>query len=171
MKREVFKAYGPYGYGGLGSFDRTQYMLLAQHNYPAEYDDEKDKLTSADHDRLRVWNNRFSEITKNHTGTGELGLDSWVQKATPEKILAYLIEVFSADHDVPWNGYRVMGSVHLGNGYPVFSMCLFYKHPDSDTKTYSGHGWAPNVEPRGSDNQKTYGSKTGYGYHGWFNRE
>ena len=43
-----------------------------------------------------------------------------------------------------WSGVRVTGSVNRSNGYPVFCIELFAKHPDSDTKVYSGQA-APNV--------------------------
>lgn len=141
----VFKARTPYTPYAMGSLDRTAYMLIWQHDFPNEYTDN-DKIIGADHDRLRVWHSDFSEVVKRHTGTGELGIGDWVRKNNPEKVMAFLIELMHADPLVQWTGYRVMGSVHQGNGYPVFSINLFAKHPESKIEVYSGDRSAPNIE-------------------------
>lgn len=136
------KAYRPHS---LGSLDRTSYMYLRQFQFPDTYDG-RDKHATADSDRCFMWDHEHARrCFQQHTGTGELGFESWVNRATDKRIMAFLLDILKADSGVKWTGFRVMGSVHRGNGYPVWTLELFAKHPDSDTPVYSDED-APNVE-------------------------
>jgi hypothetical protein len=145
-KHRVYPA-TPYEYGQLGSLGNAAYMLLRQFQFPDTFSG-KDKLASADHDRCMQWDhNHASRCFKEHTGTGELGLEGWLQRATDEQVIQFLVDILKAESNVVWTGYRIMGSVHRGNGYPVWSLSLFAKHPESDTVVYTGAN-APNVQPK-----------------------
>lgn len=52
--------------------------------------------------------------------------------------------MLKADKTIAWSGYRVLGTVNRGNGYPVWTLEIFAKGPDSDTEVYTGQV-APNV--------------------------
>ncbi len=78
-----------------------------------------------------------------------MGLGFWAQKATPEEILAFLKEVtqpclLETQQTLLWTGFRIMVSVHQGNGFPVYTLELFAKHADTSTQVYSEAN-APNV--------------------------
>lgn len=140
----VYQA-SPYNPGEMGSLGRASYMLLRQFQFPDEYDSDFDKLITADHDRCMSWDYEHARRCFNeYTGTGELGLEGWLGRQADEKIMAFLKDILKADASVKWTGYRIMGSVHRGNGYPVWTLELFAKHPDSDTKVYTD-SQAPNV--------------------------
>jgi len=135
----------PYRHGAMGSLGDASYMLLRQFNFPDTYAPALDKHITADHDRCMSWDYKHvSRCFEKHTGTGELGLQDWLRRATDENVLAFLSDILKADTGVVWTGYRIMGTVHRGNGYPVWTLELFAKHPKSKTKVYTGSN-APNV--------------------------
>lgn len=131
--RSVLKAQ-PYNPRKLGSFGKASHMLIREHAFPVEYDPQKDMLLSWDHDRIMQQFDHAFECFKKHTGTGEGGLDRWCMHATPEQVLAFLIEIFKADPSVTWTGFRVLGSVNRSSGYPYWTLQLFAKHPESSTR-------------------------------------
>ena len=134
-----------YRYGAMGSLGDASYMLLSQYQFPDEYDSDRDKLTGWDHDR--IMQQQYEHGTRcfeQHTGTGELGLEGWLKRAEPEKVLAFLRDILKADPTINWTGYRILGSVHRGNGYPVYTLQLFAKHPESVTVVYNTEN-APNL--------------------------
>ena len=136
----------PFRYNALGSFGNAEYMLLRQHNFPLEYY-SNEKLHQADHDRMLMWDYEgFSRICREYFNSGELGIESFAQKASVEKIMSFLKDAFKADPLITWTGFRIMGTVNRSNGYPVFTLELFAKNPESDTKVYSGSSGA-NVKP------------------------
>jgi hypothetical protein len=121
----------PYDPWELGSFGHASYMLIKQFQYPLNYDEHKDKHSSADHDRLLMWNyDHFRKVLKEHVGTGELGIASWAQEQFGEKVLAF-VEAALKPHlgdenrHVKWTGCRILGTVNRSNGYPVYSLQLF----------------------------------------------
>ena len=119
-------------------------MLLRQENFPHTYEN-KDIVLMVDHDRLLDHNSRrVSTCFQKHTGIGECGLEDWIRRASTEACINFLKDVLEADASRNWTGFRVLGSVHRGNGYPVWTLCLFAKHPESKTEVYSGQD-APNV--------------------------
>ena len=131
----------------LGSFDRTQYMLMRQFQFPYDYE-RGEEMMSADSDRLWSWDHEHTDrVFRERTGSGELSFEGWLHSASDENIMKFLIDVLKADVNIKWTGYRVMGSVHLGNGYVVWTFELFAKRPDSRTEVYTG-GNAPNVESK-----------------------
>jgi len=135
----------PYAPCCLGSLDRTAYMLLRQYCFPDIFNNQLDRHMIADSDRIFSWDyDHARRCFKQYTGTGELGLESWIRSVSDEKAMEFLKDILKADVRVQWTGYRVMGSVHQGNGYPVWTLELFAKHPDSGTEVYSGEN-APNV--------------------------
>jgi hypothetical protein len=148
MIKQDLKVYPaePYEYGRMGTFGKASNMLIKQYCFPDTYD-EKDQILRADHDRCKQWDYEHATgCIKKHTGWGEMGIGGWVEKSNHEKVFAFLKDILKADEKVAWTGYRVTGSVNRSNGYPVFSLELFSKHPESDTKVYSGVT-APNVLP------------------------
>jgi hypothetical protein len=146
MKRTVLIAQN-YDPSEMGSFGKASYMILTQYNFPFNYDDDLDKIISADDDRIFSWDYSYArKVYNKYLKTGELHLREWCTTNKPEKVLAFCKEILKADTSIDWNGYRILYTVNRSNGYPVFSIQLFYKHPDSDTKVYSKIYDVPNVE-------------------------
>ena len=145
-------------YGDLGSLGNGAYVLQRQHNYPDTYDD-RDVVWTVDHDRVDF--SLARRCYEKHMKTGDMGLGRWAQTASKEKVIAFLADMMQEpkprvpkpgvlpieyiDADFDWTGFRVMGTVNRSNGYVVWSLQLFAKHPESDTKVYSG-SHAPNVK-------------------------
>ena len=145
MKLKVYLAEA-YRYGAMGSLGNATYMLLRQWNFPNEYEQGKDIHVAADSDRLVSWNyKRTQECFEKHTLTRELGFEQWLEKASEEQVMSFLKDFLEADTKVQWTGFRVLGTVHRGNGYPVYTMELFAKHPSTKTEVYTGRE-APNVK-------------------------
>jgi len=142
----VFTA-APYVYGQMGSLGRAAYMLIRQFQFPDTYDD-RDIHISADHDRCFQWDRvHAQQCCARHLKTGELGIEGWVGRASEEQVIAFLKDILKTEERFPdavWTGFRVLGSVHQGNGFPVFTLELFAKHAESDTQVYTG-AVAPNV--------------------------
>jgi hypothetical protein len=137
----------PFNIAETGSMGRASYMLQCQHNFPYFYNRNLDQLCAADHDRLMGDDfEHANRCFQKHTGVGELSLASWLSQATDDKIMAFLKDILKADKAVVWTGYRVMYTVHRGNGAPVWTLQLFAKHPHSTTEVYTG-SQAPNVLP------------------------
>lgn len=141
---KVFQAQ-PYRYGAMGSLGNASYMLIRQHQFPNEFNPTLDKIEGWDHDRIMQQQYEHgSRCFKEHTGTGEMGLESWVKSAEPEKVIHFLQDILKADPAVKWTGFRVLATVNSGNGYLVWTLQLFAKHPKSKTVVYNGQN-APNV--------------------------
>lgn len=142
MKR-VYPA-EPYRPGEMGSFGKASYMLIRQFNFPDTYTEyEKHHFWDSD----RCFSNDYGNTRRcftQHTGTGEMGLENWLRQAKDQKVINFLVDVLKADKSVKWTGYRVLGSVNRGNGYPVWTLELFAKDPRSNTNVYTGQV-APNV--------------------------
>lgn len=133
-----------YQIGAISSTGKASNMLLRQYQFPDEYF-EPDKHTQVDHDRLLSWDHAHTTACfEKHTKRGELSFQSWINIATDQQILEFLIEVMKADPTVKWTGYRVTGTVNRGNGFPVWGLELFAKHPNTRTVLYTGEN-APNV--------------------------
>jgi hypothetical protein len=141
---KVFQA-EPYRYGAMGSLGNASYMLIRQHQFPNEFSPALDKMVGWDHDRIiQQQYEHGSRCFKEHTGTGDMGLEYWIKGAAPEKVIAFLQDILKADPIVKWTGFRVLGTVNRSNGYPVWTLQLFAKHPQSKTVVYDGQN-APNV--------------------------
>ncbi len=144
-KRKVIPAQYRYAFGCLGSFDRTSHMYIRQFQFPDEYDSSSDKMISADSDRCFQWDYEHArKCFTEHTGTGEMGIVEWAKNASDEQVLSFIADILKADPGIKWTGYRILGSVHQSNGYPVWSLSLFSKGDSSDTIVYSDEN-APNV--------------------------
>lgn len=134
-----------YRSNAMGSLGDASYMLIRQYQFPNDYDHEKDQMTGWDHDRIMHQQHEHgTRCFDQHTSTGELGLESWVRGAQPQQILDFLKDILKADSSVEWTGFRILGSVHRGNGYPVWSLALFAKHPDTKTEVFNTEN-APNL--------------------------
>jgi hypothetical protein len=121
-------------------------MLMVQHQFPNTYDETRDALTGADSDRISGWDYEHARrCCKEHTNSGDQGIGYWAQRQPPEKVLVFLKDLLKADPAKEWTGFRVLGTVHRSNGFVVWSLELFAKHPETDTPVYSG-SCAPNVE-------------------------
>lgn len=135
------EAYNPSEMGSLG---RAAYMLHRQIKFPLEYDPAVDKMLSADHDRLLSWDyNHFRECCRRFLNTGELGIGSWVRSVREKELFEFLKAALKADRLVDWTGCRVLGTVHRGNGYPVYTLQLFSNQ--SGCEVFS-EDFAPNVK-------------------------
>ena len=138
----------PYQPAQLGSMGRGQYLLIRQHKFPDTYDEGEQHLT-ADSDRCFQWDHdHASRCFKEHTGTGDMGLERWVRSAGQERVLKFLVDILKVDTSVKWTGFRVMGTVNQSNGYVVWTLELFAKRRGSKTKVYSSER-APNVKDGG----------------------
>lgn len=141
----------PYRYGAMGSLGDASLMLIRQHNFPLYYQRGVDVMTSADDDRIRSWHgsDHYSACRKRYFGNE--WFENAVTKAFPDKVINFIIDAMKLrnhvenGHIVAWTGFRILGSVNRGNGYPVFSMQLFSNV--SGTEVYSGPV-APNVDMR-----------------------
>lgn len=134
-----------YRFGAMGSLGDATYMLIRQYQFPHQYDPNQDKMVGWDHDRImQQQHDHGRRCFTEHMGTGELGLESWVRRTAPDKVIAFLRDILQADQNVSWTGFRVLGTVHRGNGYPVWTLQLFAKHPNTRTKVFSTEN-APNV--------------------------
>jgi hypothetical protein len=147
MKIQVFKS----NLGGdMGSFGKAEYRLFVQREFPAEYEKDKDMMVSADHDRMQSWDyDRFKEFLNKVNAVSNCSYlgDCFAQMGTETalEILKFGLLPNEKEYtDRIWTGYRVMGTVNRATGYPVWSLSIFSKHPDTDTKVYSGFN-APNI--------------------------
>ena len=141
-ERRVYPAKGgPYRPGALGSTSRTQYMLIRQHKFPDTFM-SNEAMETADSDRMETWGPEYRTAIQEHV---KMRLEQWLVSASPEAIMEFIIDAMKARGKAEWTGFRVLGSVHLGNGYEVFSYALFAKDPESKTQVYSGY-LAPNVQ-------------------------
>lgn len=130
-------------------------MLLRQHKFPDTYD-ERDKLVSADHDRIQSWDwDHAKRCWQKHLGTGPLAIGDWAKTASVERIMEFVKDALKLDSSVKWTGFRILGTVNRSNGYPVFSIQAFAKHPESKTKVYSG-ARAPNVKGGGPTRARSF---------------
>lgn len=128
----------------LSSRSQASGILIRQYQFPLEYDDKLDRLVGVDHDRLVGRDGgRAERCFRRHTRIGEQCLDEWLKRATDEAVIAFLCDLMQEER-VGWTGYRVRGSVHQGNGWRVWRLELFAKHPTSSTRCYTG-SLAPNV--------------------------
>ena len=131
--------------GSLGSLGNAAYKLIRQVRFPDTYDD-LDTITGADHDRIRMWDSKHHDrCVKEHTGWGDMGIGDWAEKATQSQLMAFCQDMLKADATVKWTGCRILGTVNRSNGYAVWTIELFAKHPKSKTKVYSEMN-APNVK-------------------------
>jgi hypothetical protein len=141
MKAEPYRPYA------MGSTGNASNMYIRQFNFPAEWDRDVDKITSADSDRLLSWDyDGFRKTLQKHIGTGEGAIGDWTRNATDEEAMAFIKEALKVAEnypDVVWTGYRVTGTVHRGNGFPIYTLTLFANR--SGVAVYSDE-LAPNVE-------------------------
>ena len=134
-----------YRYGAMGSMGNAAYMLIRQYQFPDEYEQDKDKMRGCDHDRImQQWHNHGERCFREHTGAGELCLEEWIKRSEPEQIIIFMQDIMKEDPHVKWTGFRVLGTVHRGNGYPVWTLELFSKHPESGTAVFNTEN-APNI--------------------------
>jgi hypothetical protein len=145
LKQKLVNSAEPYNPEALRGLGDASLMLMRQYKFPARYDPDLDKLINSDHDICLSENyKRTTDCVKKHTNQGECGIGYWAQKASDEKIIEFLKDILEADLSMEWTGYRILGSVHRNNGFPIWSLELFSKHPKSDTVVYTGED-APNV--------------------------
>jgi hypothetical protein len=131
---------------------KTVKMLIRQYNFPLHYTD-RDLLISADHDKLMSLDHKHaSRAFHFHTHFGELAFERWAQRATDEKVMDLLKDLFKVSTRYPhvtWTGYRALGSVNEDTGYPIWTFELFAQHSQSPLELFSGNDWAPNIaEPK-----------------------
>lgn len=137
----------PYTTNCMSSLGKASGVIIRQHNFPFEYDEILDKIWTNDYDR--VIEQKYSQVIlciKRHIGTGELEIENWVRNSSVKKIISFFVDFLQALTDIKYNGFRILGSVNRSNGYIVYTIQLFYKHPDSKTKTYSEDYNVPNVD-------------------------
>lgn len=135
----------PYRICALGARGNAVEMLIRQYKFPDTYS-SKDVLLSTFSDHLLGDFEHADRCFREHTSTSlsGFGIEDWALHAAHKRIFAFLIDAFRADQSVNWTGYRICGSVHEVNGHAIFHLELFAKHPQSDTRIYTGAN-APNV--------------------------
>lgn len=144
-KQQVYKANAQ---GDMSSLGNATYKLFRQHNFPYKYDDEVDTLTGWDHDRC--FQNDYEHARaacSRHLKIGEMFIPQFVENSDPDKVIAFFVDILKAKKnysDTKWTGFRLMGTINVSNGFPVYTMELFAKGKDSKTKVYSD-SYAPNV--------------------------
>jgi hypothetical protein len=144
MQKQVNSA-KPYKLANMGSHGKASSMFIRQFNFPDTYNDELDSYESNDHDLIMRTDSEHSyECFKRHTHSTELLFETWALKAYDQKIIIFLKDIMRADSAINWTGYRIRGTVNVDNGFPVWTLELFAKHPNSDTVVYTGEK-APNV--------------------------
>ncbi len=134
----------PYRKNALESIGDASLMLIRQKNFPNQFD-ERDSYEMSDHDRLKP--EHVSSCCKQHIGNTDWCIGYWARKAFDRQIMAFLIDILEADKSIKWTGYRIMGTLNRSTGWPVWTLELFAKHPETDTLVYTGPN-APNVEPQ-----------------------
>ena len=135
-------------YGAMGSLGNAAYMLMAQFDFPYEYDPNVDGYTCADHDRLLQRDfDRTRLAFKKFTNNGELGFGQWAQGVFKEDLMECIKALLQADTLIDWTGCRVLGTVNRSNGYPVWTLELFANK--SGVEVYTGPQ-APNVKGSGA---------------------
>lgn len=123
--------------GALGSRGNASCMLVTQHQFPHDFDENLDLLIARSHDRIRDQDLcRFEQCLQRHIGQrGELGLEHWFSRASTDKVFAFLVDMLEDEGNTQWTGYRVLGSVN-GSGHAVYTLTLFAKHPNSSTEVF-----------------------------------
>ena len=146
MKAKVLQAQR-YRIGAMGSLGNAAYMLIRQFRFPNGFNTDRDKIISADSDRLLGWGyDQFRSVLKKHIGRGEIAIGKWVLTASDDQVMAFLKDAFDVTTkypDVEWTGWRVLGTVNRGNGFPIYTLELFANR--SGVEVYSDE-CAPNVE-------------------------
>jgi hypothetical protein len=136
----------------LGSLGNASYMLLAQFNFPATYE-ENEQLWSRDSDRLQEAHSnhvagclrRFGCGFESFYSTLTTGFEGWILKQSPEDLRDFVTDILHAAGSADWTGYRIMGTVN-DRGHAIYSFQLFARDPNGNTQVYTGEP-APNVLP------------------------
>lgn len=134
------------------STGRATSMFFDQWNFPLEFEDDEE-FTSRDDDRLDY--SHFQQCKTAHGWRSGEGMDSFLRKLRGKKCLEFIIDVLAPNNidskkkfkAIRWTGYRIMTSIHKGNGNTVWHLQLFAKKPNSSTMVYSDDE-APNVLPK-----------------------
>lgn len=131
-------------------------MLICQHNFPDTYD-ERDMLLNDNTADLFVQDfNRVANCFKRHLGSSDIELEHWAHRVNSHSILNFLKDILQADV-IEWTGYRILCTVSTYDGYPIWILQLFAKHPSTSTRTYSDEN-GPNVlAPERISEQTVYG--------------
>lgn len=154
--REVLmaEAYDPSEMGSLG---KASLMLLRQWRFPHRYNEERgDYVTSADHDRINSWGDRWKLANDliPMDGNWKVGIERFITQFPTAKVFEFVkTAMIDPKSDAPardWYGFRILGTVRRDNGYPIYSLELFArgqtaKGNPTRTPTYSGP-FAPNVK-------------------------
>ena len=130
-----------------GSTGNASYMLICQYQFPHTYADN-DILIHIDDDHLENHDRkRFEDCLEKWIGCrGSGGLGDAIREMSPQEALAFLVELLDEDPEVQYTGYRVLVTTHRAQGYPVWSLEIFSKHPDSRTQVYDTEN-APHLIP------------------------
>jgi hypothetical protein len=132
--------------GALSSLGQGRNVFLRQFNFPLVYD-ERDRMVYLDHDRvIQHRGEKARECFQRHIGTAEMGLQSWLEKegVTDQRVLDFLLDLTELKSEANWTGYRITSTVHQGQGFPIWQIEIFAKHPDTSTEVFTGED-APNV--------------------------
>lgn len=151
--RDIGKAEA-YRWGAMGSLGDASNMIMRQFNFPAVFVPNVDDIASADSDRILGWDyNHFRAVLKKYVGTGEGAIGSWVRQEyqtgmepTDQVVMDFIKEALKISENHPgvdWTGWRITGTVHRGNGFPIYTLSLFANR--SGVEVYSDE-MAPNVE-------------------------
>jgi hypothetical protein len=129
----------------VGSAGRAERMIYKQYNFPNTYENNE-HFETIDHDHMLISDKKHAEecIKLYQIGTDNM-LHDFFEKSHDKKILEFIIAFTKADTKIVWTGFRLLVTIHQGNGSKVWAMQLFAKDPKSNTVVYNGRV-APNVE-------------------------
>lgn len=140
----------PYGANRLGTFGNASYMLLAQFEFPDQYEEHEPmlanssfRLQEADAMHMRVMLKRYRCGFTVFNSIEDYGFESWVRRQAAENLISFLIDLLKADRSMKWAGCRVTAT-SPGNGHTVYSFELFARDPGGQTVVWTGEP-APNV--------------------------
>ena len=140
----------------------AEYMVVAQYNFPYDFNREKDEISSADSDRCFMWDNEWSNKAP-IIGTRQYGYEANLQTASGDDLIRLCQHMLGCGYGchekdpekraaakAEWmakkfTGARVLCTVNRSNGYPVYSFEVF--NNVTKVKTYSGESRAENIDP------------------------
>jgi hypothetical protein len=122
----------PYRACALGSLGNADRMLVRQFKFPASYNEDLDRMLSLRHDPTSCQDYlKASGCFKKHTGANEMCFEQWAKESSNDEIFKFLEDILNADNSIKWTGYRILGTVNKANGFLIWTLELFSKHPGS----------------------------------------
>lgn len=137
----------PYDAFKMGSDGSASCMYIRQSKFPHMYNTaEGDKtFTEYDDSLLRGDYAYNKSVMEEYYPRMKHDKTDWFRKEKISILMEFCEKILKADASIRWTGFRILGGVNKGNGYPYHIYQLFSKGENSTTKVYSGEN-APNVQ-------------------------